>query len=86
MTALAANGSEIAKFLAGANPNNWTADALLSALEMHAGEHRQQIDALMGNAPASTQQKLWTDMQQHMAQISDVLADGIAKQFPDKAN
>lgn len=86
MAALAANGTEIARFLAGANPRNWTVDALQGALLMHAGDHRQQIDAMMANAPAAQQQQLWTDMQHHMDMIADVLSDGIAKQFPDKAN
>jgi len=40
----------------------------------------------MSNAPAAQQAKSWTEMQHHMGMISDVLADGIAKQFPNKAH
>jgi hypothetical protein len=41
---------------------------------------------MMSNAPAAQQAKSWTDMQHHMDMIADVLADGIAKQFPAKAH
>lgn len=79
------NGTAIAKFLAGANPN-WTEGALQGALAMHVNDHKVQLDQMMANAPAAEQAKSWTDMQQHMDMIADTLADGIAKQFPDKAN
>ncbi len=86
MDALAANAAEIAKFFAAANPKNWTVDALQGALLAHAGHHKRQVDAMMANAPAAQQARLWTEMQQHMDMIADVLSDGIAKQFPDKVN
>jgi len=81
---LVANGRMIAKFLAGANPN-WTEGALEGALAMHASDHRTQVDLMMSNAPAAGQAREWTRMQQHMDMIADTLADGIARQFPDKA-
>lgn len=86
MDALAANASEIAKFFAGVNPKNWTVSGLQSALLAHAGHHKLQVDAMMANAPAAEQARLWTEMQKHMDMIADVLADGIAKQFPDKVS
>lgn len=86
MNDLAANAGQIAKFLAGANPANWTENALDGALLMHAGDHKQQVDAMMANAPAAQQQQLWTDMQHHMDMIADALSDGIAKQFPTKVS
>lgn len=79
------NGTAIAKFLAGANPN-WTEGALQGALAMHVNDHKVQLDQMMANAPAAEQAKSWTDMQHHMDMIADTLADGIAKQFPDKAS
>ncbi|HTI96955.1 MAG TPA: hypothetical protein VL425_10660 [Rudaea sp.] len=79
------NAGDIAKFLAGANPN-WTEGALDGALAMHVNDHKLQIDQMMSNAPAAEQEKSWAEMQKHMDMIADVLADGIAKQFPDKAN
>lgn len=86
MDDLTANAGQIAKFLAGANPANWTESALNGALLMHAGDHKQQVDAMMANAPVAQQQQLWTDMQHHMDMIADALSDGIAKQFPTKVN
>lgn len=86
MDALAANAAEIARFFAGANPKNWTVGQLQGALLAHAGHHKQQVDAMMANAPAAQQARLWAAMQQHMDVIADVLADGIAKQFPDKVS
>ncbi|MFO1181888.1 hypothetical protein [Ottowia sp.] len=86
MDDLAANATAIAQFFAGANPQNWTVGQLQGALLMHVGDHKQQVDAMMANAPAAQQAQLWSDMQHHMDMIADVLSDGIAKQFPDKAN
>lgn len=86
MDDLAANATAIAKFFAGANPQNWTVSQLQGALLMHVGDHKQQVDAMMANAPAAQQAQLWADMQHHMNMIADVLADGIAKQFPNKAS
>lgn len=85
MNALEANAGEIAKFLAGANPN-WKEGDLQGALLMHVGDHRQQVDLMAAKAPKAKQAEAWTDMQHHMDMIADVLADGIAKQFPAKAS
>ncbi|MES2402895.1 MAG: hypothetical protein V4567_01000 [Pseudomonadota bacterium] len=85
MNELASNATAIAKFLAGANPN-WPEATLQGALMMHVNDHKTQIDEMMSNAPAAQQAKAWTEMQQHMNMIADVLAAGIAKQFPNKAH
>lgn len=85
MQALASNATEIAKFLAGANPN-WNEGTLQGALMMHVNDHKTQIDEMMSNAPQAEQAKAWVEMQHHMDMISDVLASGIAKQFPNKAH
>ena len=53
---------------------------------MHVNDHKLQIDQMMSNAPAAEQEKSWAEMQKHMDMIADVLADGIAKQFPQKAS
>lgn len=79
------NAGDIAKFLAGANPN-WTEGALDGALAMHVNDHKLQVDQMMSNAPPAEQEKSWAEMQKHMDMIADVLADGIAKQFPQKAS
>lgn len=85
MDDLAGNATALAKFLAGANPN-WSEGALQGALMMHVDDHQTQLNEMMANAPAAEQAKAWTGMQQHMDMIADVLASGIAKQFPNKAH
>lgn len=80
-----ANAAEIAKFLAGANPN-WKESDLNSALVAHGGHHKSQVDLMAKKAPQAEQNEQFVAMQQHMQVIADVLADGIAKQFPGKAN
>lgn len=85
MDDLAGNATAIAKFLAGANPN-WPEATLQGALMMHVNDHKTQIEQMMSNAPKAEQAKSWTEMQHHMDMISDVLASGIAKQFPNKAH
>lgn len=85
MNDLAGNVTALAKFLAGANPN-WSEATLEGALMMHVNDHKTQIEEMMSNAPAAQQAKSWTEMQHHMDMIADVLASGIAKQFPNKAH
>lgn len=85
MDDLAGNVTALAKFLAGANPN-WPEATLQGALMMHVSDHKTQIDGMMSNAPEAEQAKAWAGMQQHMDMIADVLASGIAKQFPNKAH
>lgn len=84
MTDMGLNAGEIAKFLASANPN-WKEADLQAGLIAHGGHHKSQIDLMMSNAPKADQNKEWLAMQDHMDAVADVLADGIAKQFPDKA-
>ncbi len=76
------NADEIAAFLGGANPN-LPVDALKGLLAAHGSHHVQQIkefEAKQFDAEAKT----WAAMTGHMYVIADALADGIAKQFPDK--
>ena len=83
MADLTANAGEIAKFLAGANPN-LPEDAVRGLMLAHGAHHAQQIMQIMAgdmNAEAQT----WTAMQQHMDDVADALAGAIAKQFPAKA-
>jgi hypothetical protein len=77
-----ANAEEIAAFLAGANPN-WSFDVLKAALQKHLDMTTDEVTARLG--------KDWVkdiasfDMgYTHMLGVSDVLANGIIKQFPDK--
>jgi len=83
MNDLTANANEIAKFLSGANPY-LPDDAVRSLLLGHVAHHSEQISEIMSGdmkAEATT----WTAMKAHMNTIADALADGITRQFPDKA-
>ena len=83
MQDLTTNAGEIAKFLHGANPNNWpeaTVDGLLLA---HAAHHKAQVAEIMAGDTAA-EAKTWKAMQAHMDTIADALAGGIAAQFPTK--
>lgn len=79
---LTSNANEIAKFLAGANPNlpEATLQGLLAA---HGGHHVQQNQQLAAHDMAA-EAKTWDAMKTHIYTIADALAGGIAKQFPDK--
>lgn len=79
---LTSNANEIAKFLAGANPNLPEA-TLKSLLAAHGGHHVQQNQQLAARDFAA-EARTWDAMKTHIYTISDALVGGIAKQFPDK--
>ena len=79
-----ANVDEIAKFLAGANPN-LPEDTVRGLYLAHVAHHSQQIQQIMAGDTAG-EATSWAAMQQHMDMIADALAGAIAKQFPDKAS
>jgi hypothetical protein len=83
MNDLTANAGEIAKFLAGANPN-LPEDTVRGLLLAHGAHHAQQIQQIDAN-DAVGEAATWKAMQAHMDAIADALAAGIAKQFPAKA-
>ena len=76
------NAREIAKFLSSANPN-LPEDAVFGLLSSHGGHHVAQINEVTSRDFAS-EAKTWHAMRSHMLMISDAIADGIAKQFPDR--
>ena len=84
MSDLTANGGEIAKFLAAANPN-LPEDTVRGLMLAHGAHHSQQINLIMSGDTAGEATE-WTAMQAHMDMIADALAGAIAKQFPDKAS
>ncbi|HEU5468696.1 MAG TPA: hypothetical protein VFU77_05260 [Steroidobacteraceae bacterium] len=79
---LLANANEIAAFLGGANPN-LPVDVLKGLLTAHGSHHVQQIKEFKAKQ-FDAEAKTWAAMTSHMYVIADALADGIAKQFPDK--
>jgi hypothetical protein len=84
MADLTANAGEIAKFLAGANPN-LPEDTVRGLMLAHGAHHSQQIQLIDADDTAGEATE-WTAMQAHMDMIADALAGAIAKQFPEKAN
>jgi hypothetical protein len=76
------NADEIAAFLGGANPN-LPVDVLKGLLMAHGSHHVQQIGEFKAKQ-YDAEAKTWAAMTQHMYVIADALAEGIAKQFPDK--
>lgn len=84
MSELSQNVSAISAFLSGANPN-LPETALQGLLATHVGHHATQIQQIMAD-DVQGERETWKAMQHHMDVIADALADGIAKQFPDKAN
>ena len=79
---LVANADEIAEFLGGANPN-LPVDVLKGLLMAHGSHHVQQIGEFKAKQ-YDAEAKTWAAMTHHMYVIADALAEGIAKQFPDK--
>ncbi len=80
--ALTKNGNEIAVFVSSANPNlpKSTVYALLTA---HVGHHVAAINAT-AKKDWSAEADVWDPMVKQIYTLCDALADGIAKQFPDK--
>lgn len=85
MQDLANNGTQIAKFLAGANPN-LPEQTVKGLWMMHVSDHKTQVEQMMSNAPAAEQDQTWNHMEHHANTIADALAAAIAKQFPQKAS
>ena len=84
MSDLNANASEIAKFLAGANPN-LPENTVFGLLLAHGAHHSAQVNLIVkGDTDGEAAE--WKAMQDHMDMIADALAGAIAKQFPDKAS
>ena len=77
-----ANGQDIAAFLASANPN-WSKAELGMMLDMHlAFTTTEVVSRLKGDWAADIQ--AYDQGHDHMLKFSDMLAEGIVKQFPDR--
>ena len=77
-----ANGQGIAAFLASANPN-WSKAELGMMLDMHlAFTTTEVVSRLKGDWAADIQ--AYDQGHDHMLKFSDMLAEGIVKQFPDR--
>ncbi len=79
---LTKNASAIAVFVSSANPN-LPKDTVYGLLVTHGQQHVMAIDAV-AKKKWDDEADMWDPMVKHIYTISDALADGIAKQFPDK--
>lgn len=82
LDALQANGKAIAAFVSGANPN-LPEGAVYGLLVSHVQHHVMQMDAT-AKKDWGAEADEWEPMIKQVYGLSDALADGIAKQFPNK--
>ena len=82
LNSLMQNAAEIAAFVSSANPNlpKATVNGLLVT---HVQQHVMSIDAT-SKKDWSREADMWDPMVKEIYALSDALADGIAKQFPEK--
>lgn len=77
------NAQEIADFLAAANPKNWNQADMRTMMKKHIDQTTAySVDLLKGNYDEAV--KKYDEANDHMKIMSDELAMGIIKQFPDK--
>ena len=79
---LTKNAAEIATFVSSANPN-LPKNIVYGLLLTHGQQHVMTIDAV-AKKDWGSEADMWDPMVKHVYTLSDALADGIAKQFPDK--
>ena len=77
------NGEDMATFLNTANPDNWG----LEHMKMHMKDHldftlAEAVGHLQGNY--TDEIKAYDSVYKQLMGMSDVISDGIIKQFPDK--
>jgi hypothetical protein len=78
-----ANAQEIADFLASANPKNWKQEDLRAMMKKHIDETTgYSVELLKGNYDEAI--KKFDIANDDMKRMSDELAMGIIKQFPEK--
>ena len=76
------NATQIADFLSKANPN-WPRATLIDMMNMHLSTTAAELTARL-NKDWAGDVKAFDAVYDHILHMSDAIADGIAKQFPDK--
>jgi hypothetical protein len=77
------NADDIAVFLNSANPKNWPAATLKSAMRTHLDQTlNEATHQLKGDYAASV--KDFDAIEKHILMMADILSDGIVAQFPQK--
>ncbi len=77
-----ANAQDIASFLSSANPY-WSKDTVAMMMDMHLGYTTTEVVSRLKGDWAADQQA-YDQGHEHMLKFSDLLAEGIVKQFPDR--
>jgi hypothetical protein len=80
-----ANADEIADFLSGANPTNWTREALRAAMHQHLDLTLKEAQARLA-ADWAADIAAYDAVHDHILQMADVLSKGIISQFPKQFN
>ena len=76
------NATDIADFLSKANPN-WPRATLVDLMKMHLSTTTNEVVARL-NKNWDADVRAFDEVYSHILKMSDALADGIVKQFPDK--
>ncbi len=76
------NGVQIAEFLSKANPN-WPRATLADMMKMHLTTTTDEVVARL-NKNWDADVRAFDAVYNHILKMSDALADGIVKQFPEK--
>jgi hypothetical protein len=78
-----ANADQVATFLSGANPKHWPAADMKSMMNDHLATTTAELEARLKKdwkADVAAYEKV----HEQILEMSDMLAEGIAKQFPEK--
>jgi hypothetical protein len=76
------NATDIADFLSKANPN-WARATLVDLMKMHLSTTTNEVVARL-NKNWEADVRAFDEVYSHILKMSDALAEGIVKQFPDK--
>jgi hypothetical protein len=75
------NGNEIADFLHGANPRNWSKTETRRMMKLHLDQTLSEaVHRLGGDYQADVRD--YEEIHHHILEMADSLSDGIIKQFP----
>ena len=76
------NATQIADFLAKANPN-WPSATLVDMMKMHLSTTTNEVVARL-NKNWDEDVRAYDAVYDHILKMADALSDGIIKQFPEK--
>ena len=78
-----ANGQAIAAFLSKANPDNWPLATMSQMMQTHLDTTTSEVQARLSK-DYTADVAAYDRVYQHILMMSDALADGIYKQFPEQ--